>query len=64
MARQSSPATKINPRIPCATCNKPTYVLTSEATPECCECLEKRLGKMHDAPDIEIRAGRIYWTKI
>jgi hypothetical protein len=56
---------KINPRIPCATCGTPTYLLVLDFKPECCTCLEKRLGqKINDAPDIIMRDGRIHWTKV
>lgn len=64
MARQSTPATKINPPVKCATCKASTYLLGQDFKPECCACLEQRLGATHIEPDIEIRNGRIFWTKV
>lgn len=65
MADQSTPTIDINPPVKCARCKKPTYLLDLNFKPECCACLEKRLGvPMKDEHDIEIRGGRIYWTKV
>lgn len=63
MSMQSTSTLNINPPAKCVGCKTPTYVLGLNFKPECCKCLEKRLGVSNPEPDIEIRDGRIYWTK-
>jgi hypothetical protein len=65
MPLQSNSAENINLPVKCKTCQAPTYLLGNNFEPECCACLEKRLSQITPAqPDIEVRQGRIYWTKV